>query len=56
MQYRLLSLVILTTVLCVFLAIMTYGTLAFILLGGTFAIVLWELFQFGRELRDAGDH
>ena len=50
MRFSLWSLVLVTTVLAVYLAALHYGPLAFVLLGATFTLLLWELVQLHREL------
>ena len=50
MQFSLRSLVLVVTISCLFLALMTYGPVVFILLGACLALTIWELIQFGREL------
>jgi hypothetical protein len=51
MRFGLSSLIILFTVSCVFFAVISYGLLAVIVIGVPLARALWELIQFGRELR-----
>ncbi len=51
MKFSLLSLVLCVTVACVFFAVIHYGWLAVIVIGGPLAGALWELIQLGRELK-----
>jgi hypothetical protein len=51
MKYSLLSLVLVITVLCLFLALWHYGPLVFLLLGGCLALGIWQVIRFERELR-----
>ena len=53
MKYRLGTLLVVVTVLCVIFALNTYNFAVRVSIGLPLGLLVWELVQFGRELRRA---
>ena len=52
MKYSLFTLMLVLTVASCYAALVSYGPIVFVLLGGCLALAIWEVVQFARELKE----